>query len=171
MRVAERITLQVGRAALYAPRVIRSAASANARYARSGIWPAPSMHGYARRQQVRVARVAGPAGPPARFGNRPTPVNGCPQRIVLRSPGLGSDESAHRSGTEMVGTTGHRRTTGPMPAGDRRRGGPGCPVDASRGPIRRPAGRSRRLRAGPRSQQRGQRARWDIRARGGRVIP
>jgi hypothetical protein len=24
---------------------------------------------------------AGPAGQPARLGNRPTPVNGCPQRI------------------------------------------------------------------------------------------
>jgi len=33
MRVAERITLQVRRAGLYAPRVVRSAASANAQYA------------------------------------------------------------------------------------------------------------------------------------------
>ena len=40
---------------------------------------AASMHGYARRQQCRVSRVAGPAGPPARLGNRPTPVNDCPQ--------------------------------------------------------------------------------------------
>jgi len=52
--------------------------------------------------------------------------------IVLRSPGLGSDESAHRSGTEMVGTTGHQRTTRPRLAGDRRRGDPGCHVGASR---------------------------------------
>jgi hypothetical protein len=33
---------------------------------------AASMHVYARRQQWRVARTAGPAGPPARLGNRPT---------------------------------------------------------------------------------------------------
>ena len=45
MRVAERITLQVQRAGLYAPRVIRSAASANARYARSGIL-AGSVHAW-----------------------------------------------------------------------------------------------------------------------------
>ena len=31
-----------------------------------------------------LSRVAAPAGPPARLGNRPTPVNGCPQRILLR---------------------------------------------------------------------------------------
>jgi len=47
---------------------------------------AASMHGYARRQQWRVSRVAGPAGPPARLGNRLTPVNGCPQRVGDRSP-------------------------------------------------------------------------------------
>ena len=27
----------------------------------------------------RVSRVTRPAGPPARLGNRPTPVNDCPQ--------------------------------------------------------------------------------------------
>jgi len=36
--------------------------------------------------------MAGPAGPPARLGNRPTPVNGCPQRILIwdfnNDPGL-----------------------------------------------------------------------------------
>jgi hypothetical protein len=44
------------------------------------------MHGYAPRQEWRVSRVAGPAGPPARLGNRPTPpVNGCPQRMAYRA--------------------------------------------------------------------------------------
>src|SRR5665647_2843137 len=67
------------------------------------------MHGCARRQQWRVSRVAGPAGPPARLGNRPTPVNGCPQRIRLRTlsetfqptaPGWSS--SRHRIGWLLV---------------------------------------------------------------------
>jgi len=33
----------------------------------------------------RVSRVTRPAGPPARLGNRPAPVHGCPQRMVNRS--------------------------------------------------------------------------------------
>src|SRR5664280_1936121 len=45
------------------------------------------MHGYARQQTVEGSRVAGPAGPPARLGNRPTPVNGCSQRIGDRGAG------------------------------------------------------------------------------------
>jgi hypothetical protein len=55
------------------------------------------VHGYARRQEWRVSRVAGPTGPPAGLGNRPTPVNGCPQRSVLRTTRLGSNASGHRS--------------------------------------------------------------------------
>ena len=53
---------------------------------RIDVWPdsvqircfgrAPSMHGYARRQQGRVSHVAGPAGPPARLVNRPTRSTG-----------------------------------------------------------------------------------------------
>src|ERR1035437_23835 len=35
--------------------------------------------------------------PPAGLGNRPTPVNGCPQRSVLRTTRLGSNASGHRS--------------------------------------------------------------------------
>jgi hypothetical protein len=30
------------------------------------------------------SRAAGPAGPPGQIGNRPTPANGCPQRIPVR---------------------------------------------------------------------------------------
>ena len=41
--------------------------------------------------------MAGPTGPPAGLGNRPTPVKRCPQRSVLRTTRLGSNASGHRS--------------------------------------------------------------------------
>ena len=49
---------------------------------------------------VEVWRVAGHAGPPARLGNRPTPVNGCPRRMLQRA-GCAADRcpSSSRSRT------------------------------------------------------------------------
>jgi hypothetical protein len=38
----------------------------------------------------------------ADWGSEPTPVHGCPQRIRLRTPGLGS-ASSHRSAFETTG--------------------------------------------------------------------
>jgi hypothetical protein len=46
------------------------------------VWPGRVMHGYARRQQWRVSRWQGLLGPPAGWGNRPTPG----QRVSARDP-------------------------------------------------------------------------------------
>jgi hypothetical protein len=58
------------------------------------------MHGYAPRQQWRVSRVTGPAGPPAQIGESAHPG----QRVSAKDPSAGRPQGSVQDGHELRNT-------------------------------------------------------------------